>query len=281
MLELKAIAEFDSYTEELPRPPLGAYLQANFVWIIEWLNAEDRNTGLELHSWIEARRPGCAKYRPCKTASDVFFAIDRVTEIASRHNQVPVLHLEAHGNELGISATGANGSSEQITWEAFTAHLQKLNVVTRCNLIWVVIACKGFAAVKALNCGPRAPVAILVGPDANMTPADAANASKEFYRNLFASNPRFTDAVENASREMIDVSLEPEPFALLTFETLVRTVILANRTGRALSPVALQERWNTMFMIDLYPENKIRYGLDVAALIEAIKTNPRTPSIRW
>lgn len=150
------------FIETLPGPPAVANVQTTNVWIIEWLSPEERHTGRELHDWMEKKRPGWSIYCPCATKSDVFAAIKRA-QVCARNGMVPVLHLESHGSDDGI-APSRPPHDEYITWEELTEPLQGLNLATRCNLVLVVAACVGFAAVQAFRRGPRAPAVALVGP---------------------------------------------------------------------------------------------------------------------
>jgi hypothetical protein len=215
---------------------------------------------------------------------------------------IPVLHLETHGDEVGLGGPDESGGSELLTWEELTDPLQELSLATRCNLVIFVAACIGFAGVKALRRGPRAPAVALVGPDANVKPGNLLWGTKEFYRRWMDRSPKLEDITVSASREAGTVNFELEPFATLFYEAFVEELITSvrpsehhRRTERLhqrmlaaaalpaseiddrlafLPPLppwtALQQVWDTMFMIDLYPRNRERFGLDVRAIVEVI-----------
>lgn len=269
----------EDYASRMPGPPKRARLTPEFVWIVEWLNTGDRRTGQELHEWLQTKRNGWSKYVPCRSRAEVFSAITRVTDLSEKLNRTPILHLETHGAAEGISATNDAGNAECIYWEELTAALQALNVATRCNLIWFVVACEGIAAINALNKGPRAPVAVLAGPDRTISESDAFAATKEFYRGLMQGEDKFTSLIGNATREMLDAVIEPEPFVVLAHETVVREIALGLRQGQCPDEELLQKRWNTMFMIDLFPENQVRFGLNVRELLIAMQRDEETKTI--
>ena len=288
--------------ESLPGPPTTAEIRATNVWIVEWLPADEQHTGRLLHEWMKDRRPGWSAHYSCKNQAQVIQAIERATVRAQHSKMIPVLHLEAHGGDVGLEGPDGTGRSALLTWEELTDPLQQLNLVTRCNLVVVVAACTGFAGIRALCRGPRAPAIALVGPDANVMPRNLLGGTKEFYRRWMEKNPKLEDIAGSASREAGTVAFEWEPFAVLFYEALVEWLITSMRTAERLgrrehmrqrmladtalsasdiedrlaflptapSWVALQQMWDEMFMIDLYPHNRARFGVDMRTIVEVI-----------
>jgi hypothetical protein len=283
----------------LPAPPATAEIRATNVWIIEWLPVNELKTGRLLHEWVKAWRAGWSAYYSCANKAQVVQAIERATTCAQRSDIAPVLHLEAHGGGVGI---GLPDGSEVLTWDELTGPLQQLNLATGCNLVVVVAACTGFAGVQALRRGPRAPAMALVGPDAAVMPRDLLSAATAFYRRWAGTNPNLQDIAVAASQEARTVMFEVEPFALLFYEALVEWLIVslrpAERSRRAQevrerlladgslsaseidrrvasiaparSSTKLQQVWDEMFMINIYPQNRERFGLDMKAVVEQI-----------
>lgn len=209
----------------------------------------------------------------------------------------PVLHLEAHGGADGLTSS-TEPNAEWLTWEELSEPLQRLNLATRCNLILAVAACVGYATVQSFQRGPRAPAVALVGPDANVTPSEILAGTKEFYRRwMDTGTPQ--EIAQSASSQMGEVRLELEPSTTLCYEALVEFLVksarplqLRKRTQglrqRLLAETALtqevienglalptwpacQQIWDEMFMIDLWPENRERFGLDVKGIMERIE----------
>lgn len=294
-------------SETLPGPPSMAEIHATNVWIVQWLSPNEKQTGQLLNEWINVRRPDWSTYHHCDNKTQVIQAIRCATIRAQRSEMIPVLHLEAHGGDDGL-APDDTGHSELLTWEELTIPLQQLNLATRCNLVVVVAACTGFAGIQALRRGPRAPAVALVGPNAPVLPSNLLWGTKEFYRRWLDENPRLADIAASASREAGTVAFVWEPFAILVYEALVELLIKSARpaerlrstekvrqrllaeTGLSapeiesrlaqLPPVGswfgLQQIWDQMFMIDLYPSNRERFGVDMKAIVELItEAGPR------
>jgi hypothetical protein len=283
----------------LPAPPPIAQIRSTNVWIVEWLPSGELQTGRLLHEWLTCRRPGWSRHYACANKEQVIHAIEEAIAFAARSNLAPVLHLEAHGGNHGI---GLPDGSELLTWDELTTPLQHLNMATQCNLVLVVAACVGFAGVQALQRGPRAPAIALVGPDATVMADDLLRGAKAFYPRWMAPNPNFQDITADASRAAGTVTFELEPFAVLFHEALTEWLVMSLRPGQggrrrqhlhhpqrtkpslsvseidkrqASIPLGvlvdkLQRLWDEMFMIDLYPANRERFGVDMRATLEVI-----------
>lgn len=290
--------------DSLPGPPVMAPIQTSNIWIIEWLPANESHTGKSLHDWMKERRPGWSAYFPCKNKAAVIKVIERATLRTQQSEMIPVLHLEAHGDrdKEGLIGPDETGNSELLTWDELTVPLQQLNLATHCNLVVVVAACTGFAGIKALAEGPLAPAVALVGPDATVSPSNLLWGTKEFYRRWMDNGSKLSDIAESASREAGTVCFEWEPFAVLAFDAMITSLIISMRPEEQRRRVdrirqlmlenntlsdkeiehrlshcpsmplqeELQQMWDKMFMIDLFPENRERFGIDMNAIIKIV-----------
>jgi hypothetical protein len=288
--------------DRLPGPPATADIRVTNVWILEWLFPGDCKTGKLLHDWMEDRRPGWSTPSVCKSKIDLLAAIDRVTELAQKSKMVPVLHIEAHGGKDGLEGPNSTGGSDLLDWDELSLPLQQLNLATGCNLVVFVAACTGFAAIQTFYRGFRAPALALVGPDRTLNDSDLLQGAKEFYRRWIAGCPKLDDMVDSASLEIQPVVFGLEPFAVLAFEAVGKWLIKSVRSDEQhlrkenmrrrlqglskfteteieqrlslYSPVPhapyLQDKWDKLFMIDLYPGNEERFGVDMAAVLEMV-----------
>ena len=288
--------------DSLPGPPVEAVIKSTNIWIIEWLPSGDQRTGKLLHEWMQRRRQGWSAYFECKSKLEVLFSIKRAIDIAKNSEMRPVLHFEAHGNETGLGRPDGRGGVELLKWNELTEPLQRLNLETRCNLVVVVAACIGFAGIKALVQGPRAPAIALVGPDDSITARNLLSATKEFYNRWMDDNPRLGEIALSASQAAGAVSFEWEPFAVLAFDSMAELLIVSMRRDQqrmqlnrirqkmleetrfslaeieyrlsqyspSLQAALIQRLWDEMFMIDLYPDNRKRFGVNWAEIVDMV-----------
>lgn len=288
--------------EKLPGPPISAVIKSTNVWIIEWLPPNEHPTGKLLHEWIQEKRPGWSVYSRCATKMDVLSSIDRATNLAKKSGMIPVLHLEAHGNKDCLGLPDGSGSVEVLTWDELTDPLQRLNLSTRCNLVIVVAACIGFAGIKAFVRGPRAPAVALVGPSASIMSGNLLAGTREFYERWMGGNPKLAEVVANASQKAGNASFAWEPFAVLAYDALAKQVIISmrpdeqrmqvqrfrqrmieqNRWSEAeienrlslltpsLQANVIQRMWDEMFMVDIYPDNRDKFGVNWSREIEMV-----------
>lgn len=288
--------------DNLPGPPVKAIIKSTNVWIIEWLPSTDQHTGRDLHEWIHKRRPKWSHYSECLSKQEVLSSIDQATIVAQKNNMIPILHIEAHGDQDRLGCQNDQGQIELLSWDELTEPLQELNLATHCNLVFVVAACIGFAGIQALVRGPRAPAIAIVGPDAEIEVGRLFEGTKEFYRRWMDKDPNLTDIVNSACRESGSVAFDWEPFAVLAYDALaehlivsmredqqqmqkcrIRQLMLNNTNGSVqeienklslISPSfqkpLIQKMWDEMFMIDLYPENEQRFGVNWSDVIDLI-----------
>jgi len=291
--------------DRLPGPPAQAIIKSTNIWIIEWLPTDDQHTGRLLHEWMEERRPRWSYCCECSSKLEVLSAIKRATNLARKYKMIPVLHFESHGNKTGLVGPDGKGGLELLSWDELNKPLQMLNLETRCNLVVVVAACIGFAGIKALTSGPLAPAIALVGPNAQIQTSSLLYGTKEFYRRSMDKNPRLEEMAISASRESGNASFDLEPFAVLAYDALAEQLILSKRKFQqqmqierirkrmheenkwsneeieqrlslispSLEATIIQQLWDMMFMIDKYPENRERFGVNWFEVFDMVLSN--------
>jgi hypothetical protein len=288
------------------------------IWIIEWLSSSDRQTGRELHEWMQERNYSFQSvYWQCFSKDKVLAAIKRAAKHAKHHGTIPLIHLEAHGSEDGLS--DSREGKNVLKWDELTQPLQSLNIVTRCNLVVLFAACKGYAGFRSVLKAFKdkkigiisIPALITAGPLYDVAASALLNSMKEFYRCLSGYEKDFDNAIISASNEgnyEIDRILTTN----IVYEALLEYLIISMhedqrvaRTNRlrekflkinnkrtlspeeerrleeACSPTfqaeTHQQQWDTMFMIDIFPENKKRFGINVSNVIKKILDTQKLP----
>jgi hypothetical protein len=264
--------------ERMPNLRPQASLAASNVWIIQWLREadpasgyrEDRQTGVELHQWMEKRRPNWSHLIVCKSKAETIAAIERATFVAIKRGLKPILHIESHGDEAGIEGTDGKGGVEHLAWAELRASLARLNIATRLNLLVFMAACTGFAGISSLIEFERAPALALVGSAGKITDKQLLEGAMEFYRRFLAGDLTLHEMASEASRQAgDDMWFEPEIFTTFARDALIDAVMKRGRQGclRQEDVDAWQAMWDRLTMTDLFPENSERFGLDVRGIV--------------
>ena len=278
------------------------------IWIIEWLSSSDRHTGRELHEWMQERNYSFrSEYCECSSKDEVLAALERATTDAEHHGTIPLIHLEAHGSEEGLSDSeeGVN----VLTWDELIKPLQRLNIATRFNLIVLIAACQGYAGIitffKAFKkLIPIAPALVIAGPYDDLRVDKLLLGSKEFYRRLSEQSAEFDNSIIYASSES-GHEFGRTIFSVLLYEVLLENLIVSMREDQRIanmnriSEQFLKENkqyklspekkrrlaeiyspsfqadirrqgWDAMFMMDIFPENKKRFGVNWLNVTERI-----------
>jgi hypothetical protein len=125
----------------------------------------------------------CAiNYSYVSSAHELFVLLMQLAERAASRGDWPLLHLESHGSQQGL--TLANGNF--VSWVHIEPFLNRLNRATRNHLFIVVGACWGFHGIKAMvgHADHSASLRLLAGPAGETTSGDIEEAMKCFYRAL-------------------------------------------------------------------------------------------------
>lgn len=265
-----------------PKPPKIGLARTNRVVVIECLASEERRNGLELVEWMNSKLSGIAQYFACRNVDDLKASLAQIREEMSRTGDSPIIHLEAHGHIEGIVWSGED-VGPAISWEELAKILRPINEMSKCNLILVVSACLGIAALNTMSVGPRVAAIAVVGPCGEATPKQLLEGFKEFYRRLWSNEEMLQDFADSATQEVGAVEFAVQPFTSLAYESFMNILMAKTRPWRVTKQearpsrrrarkigAALQELWDRMYMIDLYPENQERFGLDVKFIVSKV-----------
>jgi hypothetical protein len=131
------------------------------------------------------------------------------------------------------------------------------------------------------------------------------SGTKEFYERWMGGNPTFTEIVAMASQKAGTVSFAWEPFAVFAYDALAKQVIISMRPDEqriqvqrfrqrmieqniwseaeienrlslltpSLQLNVIQRMWDEMFMIDLYPDNRDKFGVNWSQEIEMVRVS--------
>jgi hypothetical protein len=133
-------------------------------------------------------------------------------------------------------------------------------------------------------------------------PKALLEGTKEMYRRWQDHSPTLEEIAASATQQAGSVTFEIEPFAALAYEAAVENLIVSMRPDeqrlrrdrlrdwmlaqnrwsvaeiedrletlpKSAPPEELQRIWDEMFMIDLYPENRERFGLDMVSIARSV-----------
>ncbi len=254
-------------------------------------------------------------YRP-RTREDFLNTLATIATETTAGAPAPLIHIEAHGNTeedpSGYWHRDEYGHESLLKWEELEPYLRAINLACRCNLLLLSAACWGHAAILAASTTHRVPFIACVGFGTSVIPGPLHEAVKEFYRQVLdGTGKHLGDAVDAAQRELgangeihFDVmqglsyeAMEDNLRSVLTPDALrARALAIAMRSLGGGVPMldrlpystaldrlhrdqaaGMQRIWDIRFMIDLYPENRERFGCDIDGLVTALLDEAQSP----
>src|SRR6185295_1852059 len=147
------------------------------IHIVESLGPDDEKTGTSLHDLLSAlvaeRQERLALHHwQTRTRDDLMAVLSQIEEVVKSTRLAPILHLEAHGNKMGLGL-----ASGFVPWADLKAPLTRINILCRLNLLVVVAACDGEASLSTIFAHDRAPVWGIIGPNRKVLESEIATAN--------------------------------------------------------------------------------------------------------
>ena len=165
----------------------------NCLLIVQSLRKRDWNTGARLFAKLQRRIVDGATLLPpalyeVPSAQAFVDLLGRLENDGRSQPLSPILHLEMHGDEDGISFS--DGS--RLAWPALASNLRPINGQSRNNLILVMAVCKGYHLLKGAFVDILAPCPYwgLVGAEVDLTEAQIEKSFEAFYLTLHQGNGR-------------------------------------------------------------------------------------------
>lgn len=160
-------------------------MRFNQILIADSIPIGEQNTARELYHDVALRAQVFVPaplilYRRTESREALLALLAELTTSAATVGDIPVLHVECHGNGEGLAF--ANGSFA--TWAELKGPLTRLNVATSLNLLVVVAACDGSALTNTLGLTDRAPFHGLIGPIRRVLPEDLVRSYLALYETL-------------------------------------------------------------------------------------------------
>jgi hypothetical protein len=239
-------------------------------------------------------------YTEIETGDELLQELSRIRDHLKSTGQIPLLHLEAHGNPDGLVLA----SDDFVPWELFKDVLTEINIICQINLLVVISACHGEQFVRMVRPTDRSPMWGCIGPRVEIYDTELLDAFKLFYSNLL-SKPDIRGALAAIDGGMPAAkkrfALWPaEYFFLVAFKwylevectderiaeraqwiadrlTLLsdgrveipRTVTEEIESGLRAYEHSFEKFRQTFFMTDLYPNNETRFKVRSSNLSSA------------
>jgi hypothetical protein len=267
------------------------------IYIVESLPPDERPTGQDLKEELARIAVGRSWFPTVKLlpSSDRATFETHLAAIANEtraKNSGPLLQIETHGSSDQTGLRLASG--ETITWRELKPLLQQINLPTAMNLLVLMSSCYGSWLFGAIDPGDRAPFWAMIGPDRELSPETLLSSWMEFYKVLFETND---GAIAWRAMNQLE---KPQPVTFAFFSAIhVFQLVLygyfkeyGNVRGieRRAARLHMQwhlfgpptppppfakwigahqwqfaKYWRKFFLIDLYPENALRFHLTYEA----------------
>ncbi len=265
-------------------------------------------TGARLREDIEAASVFHARglpvdFREVRTRSEFWSCLEDWRHEAENGGECPLLHIECHGSEDTKGLFLADGS--YVDWNELKPVLTAVNVATRCNLLVVLGACYGGHLAQIIKLVDRTPCWAVIGPTAVVRPGELISGYGGFYREFLASlsGDRAVNAVTSwpladgryyffpaggffriAYAKYLRDHCNPEALTARAIDMQQRlremgvttppSIARLRRKLRNVEQPAFEKHLRHFFMMDLYPENEVRFPItldDVKQLSRELK----------
>ncbi len=224
---------------------------------------------------------------------EFFGALRDIIEESERYGRSPIIDIEAHGDERGITLLDGGF----ITWAEVAPQLARINELSRMNLLVIAAMCHGLHMCDILKPVERAPAFGIIGADEIVPAGVLLDSLRRFYDVLLGPGKDLREAL-NAANLTQDVKgwrlrlMNAELMLCRVFSWYVESLATEeSNTARANRMVADlvrareltvdqsmllreairrdlddHERWfqhyrSHFLMVDLFPENDTRFGI--------------------
>lgn len=162
--------------------PLDLGCTFNNIVIVDCLADDELQTAKRLHDDLrdmqQPKRFASIGYVKVKSRADFLDVLGALMPLCEQRCY-PILHIEAHGNELnGLEL--ANGSS-LITWHELATLTRHLNKASQNNLSIVLSVCEGLFFAREMKWNEPSPFNFLVGATTKVSARESAEAIHVFY----------------------------------------------------------------------------------------------------
>lgn len=281
----------------------------NTIYVIESLAASEIHTGTKLHELIknfEFKYSGVKTFlKSPDTKTELFEVLFLINNSVQNNNCLPLIHLEIHGNQLGVECA----NKDFITWEELFPYFTEINIKLRNTLIITTGICHGAFFYFDIDINKPAPFFTLISSIEKVSNEIILSSYEKFYMELFNSE-NLNNAVDYLDLDFIrptdnELLLEPIILSLINhynksisnipgfinFHIINENKIITLKDKNELLDLAynkqkqifidkLKSIWLKFLMIDLYPETKVRYKHTINFILKSIKETPLKEALK-
>ena len=178
---------------DVARPRAG--FKFSHLEIIQSLRPGDLHTGRILDGTLRTLGdiPGDRiRYSEVVTKADLMVKLMQIAGLASTRAEIPILHLECHGDKSGLELT----SGETVTWRELRNPFSLLNQLSGLNFLLVMASCFGGHAIDLMDITAPAPVWGVIGPDKEVNAIELRDGFIAMYSTLFRVGDLGTAIIE-------------------------------------------------------------------------------------
>ncbi len=283
-------------------------IKFNEIYVIEALRDHDKiKTGQELYSDTLVRETDKhegldAQLIIVSNPAELFDALEDIKKEVIENDVHPIIHIDTHGDEKGLQLPDNN----HVPWEKFREILTDINEGCKNNLFIVMSVCEGFHSFKIIQPTDKTPFWGVIGPPNEISFENAQRQFPQFYRELLTSFD-CNKAIEKLNEGISDPKMRYEfvscmalfriayekyhseycmgkNLRLRTEKLITDALKLPNaaplkETRKYIKKVRLKKDLhkdfkkykNIFFMIDLYPEQKNRFGIKFGHIVKKCK----------
>jgi hypothetical protein len=186
------------------------------VIVVESVGEGDLRTGRDLFETVLAPAAVAdpsflTELRAPRTRTEFMNDLREIADNAKRYGSSPIVHIETHGGQAGISL----GNSESVSWDDIAAVLAVINETSRMNLLVVAAMCHGQHMSDILRPTDRAPAFAIIGARGEIKGRVLLASMQAFYGTIL-SKPH--DIIAGLKAANAPFSLGDGPFGLFGAE---------------------------------------------------------------
>ncbi len=256
----------------------------NTIRIIETIPEGRGRTGKNLFlalpfALLPGGEPFKPKYELANNKKELFDYLDKIADEIHKFKIMPIIHIEAHGNEKGIDV----GEEDFVKWFELVEKFKEINLRMCNNLFVVMSACEGVnlqkiftEAAKSSGSLDRSPIFAFIGSPNEIAVKNAQDDFLRFYNKLLETNnntghKNLNEAFEALKKNGTDYRFISCLGIFIRHYPEMLKKIDSNKYGDTIIERVYNKARDKFFMIDICSNNAIRFPLPFSKIREIEK----------